>query len=239
VETPHPSAPGGVRRASSRGLPPGQRPRRDFSRFGQHQLAPPAVPDDPALTVTGAVEHELRLPLTELDRVVPRVDRVADLHCVTTWTATDLHWSGVSSRQFWEQVVVPRCEPADAVAVIVRGADGVRAVLDLRDALADDVMLADRLGGVPLDDLHGAPLRLVSPGQYGYKNIKHVSGIEVHRSGPALGYGGMEHPRARVALEERHPSIDGRLLRLPYRATIPLIAWRSRRSAAANRTASS
>jgi hypothetical protein len=49
---------------------------------------------------------------------------------------------------------------------------------------------------------------------------------------PALGYWGLEHLRARVALEERHPRIDGRLLRLPYRATIPLIAWLSRRSAA-------
>jgi len=238
METPHPSAAGVVRSASS-GLPPGQRRRRDFPRFGQSQLPPPLVPDDPALTVTGAVEHELRLPLAELDRVVPRIDRVADLHCVTTWTATDLHWSGVSFRQFWEQVVVPRCEPAGAVALVVRGADRVRAVLDLRDALADDVMLADRLGGVPLDDLHGAPLRLVSPRQYGYKNIKHVSGIEVYRDFPALGYSGMEHPRARVALEERHPFIDGRLLRLPYRATIPLITWLSRRSAAASRIASS
>jgi DMSO/TMAO reductase YedYZ molybdopterin-dependent catalytic subunit len=164
---------------------------------------------------------------------IPRIDCVADLHCVATWTATGLHWSGVSFRQFWEQVVVPRCEPAGAVAVIARGADGVRAVLDLRDALADDVMLADRLGGEPLGDLHGAPLRLVSPGQYGYKNIKHLRGIEVCDTLPALGFNGMEHLRARVALEERHPRIDGRLLRLPYRATIPLIAWMSRRSAAA------
>ncbi|QYN40552.1 molybdopterin-dependent oxidoreductase [Pseudonocardia sp. DSM 110487] len=217
-----------------RSLPPGQHRRRDFPRFGQPGLRPPAVPDHPALAVTGAVEHELRVPLTELDRLVPRIDLVADLHCVTTWTATDLHWSGVSLRRFWEQVVVPRCRPAGAVAVIARGRDGVRAVLDLRDALADDVMLADRLDGAPLDNLHGAPLRLVSPRQYGYKNIKHLCGIEVCDTVPALGYSGSEHLRARVAQEERHPRIAGRLLRLPYRATIPLIAWLNRRSAASD-----
>jgi DMSO/TMAO reductase YedYZ molybdopterin-dependent catalytic subunit len=233
METPHPSTSGFGRSRSGDGLPPGQRRRRDFPRFGVPQLPPPAVPDHPVLAVTGAVEHELRLPLPELDRLVPRVDRVADLHCVATWTASDLRWSGVSLRRFWERVVVPRCEPAGAVALIAHGADGVRAVLDLRDALADDVVLADRLDGEPLDAAHGAPLRLVSPGQYGYKNIKHLRGIEVCRTLPAPGFGGGEHPRARVALEERHPRIAGRLLRLPYRATIPLIAWMSRRSAAA------
>jgi DMSO/TMAO reductase YedYZ molybdopterin-dependent catalytic subunit len=190
------------------------------------------VPDHPTLAITCAVEHELRVPLTELDRLVPRIDRVADLHCVATWTATDLRWSGVSLRQFWEQLVVPRCKPAGAVALIARGADGVRAVLDMRDALADDVMLADRLDGEPLNDLHGAPLRLVSPGQYGYKNIKHLCAIKVCDTVPALGYSGMEHLRARVALEERHPRVAGRPLRLPYRVTIPLIAWLNRRSAA-------
>jgi DMSO/TMAO reductase YedYZ molybdopterin-dependent catalytic subunit len=230
MTTPHSAEPGTVRRAPS-GLPPGQRRRPDFPRFGMPRLAPPTVPADPVLTVTGAVEHDLRLPLGELDRVVPRIERVADLHCVATWTASDLQWSGVSFRLFWEQVVVPRCAPTDAVAVVAHGADGVRAVLDLRDALADDVMLADRLAGEPLDDLHGAPLRLVSPGQYGYKNIKHLSRIEVCRTIPAPGFHGMEHPRARVALEERHPRVAGPLLRLPYRALIPLIAWSSRRSA--------
>lgn len=216
----------------ARRLPPGQHRRADFPRFGMPLLPPPAVPDHPTLTVSGAVEDELRLPLAELDRTVPRVERVADLHCVTTWTATDLRWSGISLRQFWERVVVPRCRPAGAVALVARGADGVRAVLDLRDALADDVVLADRLDGQPLDALHGAPLRLVSPGQYGYKNIKHLCAIEVRDAVPALGYSGLEHLRARVALEERHPRIAGRLLRLPYRATIPLVAWLSRRSAA-------
>ena len=218
------------RRASRGGLPPGQRRRHDFPRFGRTMAAPPAVPADPVLVVTGAVEQELRLPVAELVADLPAVEQVADLHCVATWTASDLRWSGVSFRDFWEQVVLPRCRPVGAVAVIARGADGIVGGLDLRDVLAEDVLLADRLDGAPLDALHGAPLRLVSPGQYGYKSIKHLVEIEVSQSDPAPGYGGMEHPRARVALEERHPRMDGRLLRLPYRALVPLIAWRSARS---------
>jgi hypothetical protein len=41
----------------------------------------------------------------------------------------------------------------------------------------------------------------------------------------------MDHARTRVALEKHHPRVAGRLLRL-RRATIPLIAWMGRRSAA-------
>jgi DMSO/TMAO reductase YedYZ molybdopterin-dependent catalytic subunit len=219
-----------------RALPPGQRRRRDFPRFGVPFIAPPPVPEHPVLAVTGAVEHELRLPLAELIRALPRVEQVADFHCVATWSATDLRWSGVSFRQFWGHVVVPRCRPVpDAVAVIARGADGVDAVIDLRDALGDDVLLADRLDGGPLDDLHGAPLRFVSPGQYGYKNIKHLTELEVTRTFPEPGRVLGEHPRARVALEERDPYMNARLYRLIGKALIPPILWLSRRSAAPRR----
>jgi DMSO/TMAO reductase YedYZ molybdopterin-dependent catalytic subunit len=215
-----------------RALPPGQRGRRDFPRFGKSIVGPPPVPDDPILAVTGGVENELRIPLAELIRALPRVEQVADFHCVATWSATDLRWSGVSFRHFWEQVVVPRCRPVDgAVAVIARGADGVHAVIDLRDALGDDVMLADRLDGGPLDGLHGAPLRFVSPGQYGYKNIKHVVELEVTRTFPNPGLVLGEHRRARVALEERDPWMNARPYRLIGRALIPLILWLNRRSA--------
>jgi DMSO/TMAO reductase YedYZ molybdopterin-dependent catalytic subunit len=225
MATPH--KPSVVRRA----LPPGQRRRPDFPRFGLPFLAPPPVSDDPVLVVTGGVARELRLPLTELIQALPRVDRVADFHCVATWTATDLEWSGVAFRQFWEQVVVPRCHPVDdAVAVIARGADGVKAVIDLRDALADDVLLADRLDGLPLDGRHGAPIRLVSPSQYGYKNIKHLTELEVTRTFPKPGLVLGEHQRARVALEERDPYLNARLYRLIGRALIPPTLWLNRRS---------
>ncbi|OLT08354.1 hypothetical protein BJF90_12775 [Pseudonocardia sp. CNS-004] len=217
--------------AVRRDLPPGQRRRDDFPRFGKSSLPPPRVPDDPVLAVTGAVEHELRLPLGELIQGLTRVDQIADFHCVATWSATGLHWSGFSFRQFWGQVVVPHCRPVDdAIAVIARGADGWRAVIDLRDALADDVLLADRLDGRPLDGTHGAPLRYVSPGQYGYKNVKHLVGLEVTRAFPKPGLVLGEHRRARVAFEERDPWMDPRPYRLIGRALIPLVLRLNRRS---------
>jgi DMSO/TMAO reductase YedYZ molybdopterin-dependent catalytic subunit len=108
----------------------------------------------------------------------------------------------------------------------------VQAVIDLRDALADNVMLADQLDGRPLDDLHGAPLRFVSPSQYGYKNIKHLTELEVTDTFPKPGLLLGEHRRARVALEERDPFMNAQLYRLIGRALIPPLLWLNRRSRA-------
>ena len=221
----------------SPGLPPGQRELRVFPRFSDAPLRrPPPLPAEPAIVVTGAVDRELRLPLHEaLPRAQP-MEVTADFHCVTTWTTRGLRWGGRSFRSFWHDVVVPECEPAaDAQCIVVEGLDGTRAVLLLEDALAPDVVLADRLDGEPLDIAHGAPLRLVSPQQYGYKNVKHVHRIEVHRTPPPSRYGPKEHLRARVALEERHSSIAPHLLRGVYRALVPVTAalseWSLRRGA--------
>jgi DMSO/TMAO reductase YedYZ molybdopterin-dependent catalytic subunit len=44
-----------------------------------------------------------------------------------------------------------------------------------------DVMLAYEMDGKPLSRAHGAPLRLVIPEMYGYKNVKWLSGINLVR----------------------------------------------------------
>ncbi|MBS0370524.1 MAG: molybdopterin-dependent oxidoreductase [Proteobacteria bacterium] len=72
-------------------------------------------------------------------------------------------------------------------------------------------------------DEHGAPLRLVAPTHYGYKSVKHIADIEFWRgrrnylfpfSYPQL----MNHPRGRVAFEERASYLLMCLIRLVYRA---------------------
>jgi len=62
------------------------------------------------------------------------------------------------------------------------------------DALADGVLIADRLDGRPLDGDHGAPARLVSPNQYGLVSTKHLCRIELHTAEPSENY----HPSAIV-----------------------------------------
>ena len=51
--------------------------------------------------------------------------------------------------------------------------------LTLEQASLQDVMLAYEMDGLPLSRAHGAPLRLVIPEMYGYKNVKWLTHIEL------------------------------------------------------------
>ena len=172
-------------RPSTESLPPGQRVSTVMPRFSSRPtVAPPRIPERPQLEVTGAVTIGLQLDLGRLHQL-PRTEMVEDFHCVTTWTIPQLTWAGWKFADVWEQLITPDAAPdPQATHVRVRGADGYWAVLDLEDALGSEVMLADSLKGRPLDPLHGAPLRLVSPRQYAYKSVKHVTAISVHNRAP-------------------------------------------------------
>lgn len=214
-------------------LPPGQRRVDGFPRFGTHlHRPPPPVPEDPVIAISGALRTAAEVRLADLSQL-PRNEVVADFHCVAGWTATDLRWEGVRFADFYHRFVEPALEPGITVTHLAfEGMDGVASVVELRDALADDVLLADRLNGRPLDGDHGAPIRLVSPAQYGHMSIKHLRVVEVCSELPThrLGVGILDrvleaHPRARVWHEERHRRIAGRLLRPFYRAVIRPIRY--------------
>jgi DMSO/TMAO reductase YedYZ molybdopterin-dependent catalytic subunit len=212
-------------------LPPGQRSVDGFPRFGTHLAKPaPPVPAVPALRISGAVGEAFDLPLSALADL-PRRQLTADFHCVAGWSATDLHWEGVAFETVYRAYVEPALPPGTTITHIAFGGlDGYSSVIQLEDALADDVLIAEHLDGLPLDSDHGAPARLVSPQQYGYMNTKHLSRIEVHTSRPRhtgpllrsrlllrlLG----RHPRARVWHEERNQDLPARLVRPLYRSLI-------------------
>ena len=61
--------------------------------------------------------------------------------------------------------------------------------LTVKQAGLHDVMLAYEMDGKPLSRAHGAPLRLVIPEMYGYKNVKWLDGINLvpGRRGRLLG----------------------------------------------------
>jgi DMSO/TMAO reductase YedYZ molybdopterin-dependent catalytic subunit len=105
----------------------------------------------------------------------------------------------------------------------------------LSDLLATEVLLADTLDGLPLSMEHGAPLRLVAPAHYGYKSVKHLSRIEFWQGATKIRRGVfafMDHPRARVAREERGRWLPGWLLRYAYRPLIKSTAAKFAKAAA-------
>jgi len=217
-------------------LPPGQRKADGFPRFGGpfSPFTPPAALASPALQITGAVREPVTVALSELS-ALPRTEQTSDFHCVAGWSATGLRWEGVGFTTFYRSIIEPQLSPATAVThVVFCGLDGYRAIVHIDDALQDDVLLADRLGGEPLSLAHGAPLRLVSPQQYGYLNAKHLCGIAIHTSAPAIPLDLVlfrHHPRARVWQEERNGALPATVVRPIYRALIGPFIWLNARGA--------
>lgn len=214
------------------GLPPGQGLVGSFPRFGIHLADPvPAVPPQPSVEVCGAGVTPFHLPLADL-QAMPRRTLVADFHCVAGWSVRGLRWEGVPFRTLWEDAVLPRAQPQEPITHLsFVGLDRYRSVLTVEDALADDVLVADRLDGAPLTGAHGAPARLVTPRQYGYMNTKHLARIELHTREPAaprhpsrarrlLLAPVAPHPRARVDQEERHRHLPAWSIRFLYRRVI-------------------
>ncbi|MEU8889432.1 molybdopterin-dependent oxidoreductase [Streptomyces sp. NPDC048442] len=210
-------------------LPPGQRAVDGFPRFGKDlKNPPPPVPADPVIKLagTGVLTEDVTVAVSELGKL-PRREVRADFHCVAGWSATGLVWEGVAFKDFYRVLVEPVLLPGAAVSHLVfTGADGVRAMVLLEDALGEDVLVAERLGGEPLTGDHGAPVRLVSPWQYGYVNIKHLCRIEFHVTAPAVTDRWSPlaaHPRARVRKEERHRRLPGWVVRPFYRGVVVVI----------------
>jgi DMSO/TMAO reductase YedYZ molybdopterin-dependent catalytic subunit len=225
-------------------LPPGQRPIDGFPRFGTHLARPaPAVPIDPVIEISGAVAKSFALALAEL-ATLPHRELTADFHCVAGWSATNLRWEGVAFETFYRMIIEPSVQPGTSVThILFGGLDGYRSVVAIDDALAEDLLIAERLDGRPLDGNHGAPARLVSPHQYGFVSTKHLCRIELRTAEPTGAYASpamrllKPHPQARVWEEERHRYLPAWSVRPIYRLLIPPIASLSAHGSRRSRTA--
>jgi DMSO/TMAO reductase YedYZ molybdopterin-dependent catalytic subunit len=221
-----------------RDLPPGQRAVQGFPRFGvDTSRPPPSMPPDSDVEVVGELAHPVRLTTADLAKI-PRTTVETDFHCVAGWSAIGLTWEGWSFSDVYDRLVAPALNDDTAIEYLVFvGADGYRSIVTLADAVTADVLLADRLDGLPLTPEHGAPLRFVSPGQYGFISTKHLRRIELHATEPPAFFHPhwriqlalrtvRPHPRARVWEEERHRFIPSWLVRPVYHRLVRLPAPR-------------
>ena len=127
------------------------------------------------LAVGGKVSRPLNLDYAAL-KALPRVEQVSTFHCVTGWTVNNVRWAGVRI-----QDVLDRAQPdGDAHAIeFVSAEHPYTDYLTLEQAKLHDVLLAYEMDGKPLAREHGAPLRLVIPEMYGYKNVKWVERLQL------------------------------------------------------------
>ena len=141
---------------------------------------------DPAtwkLTIGGGVEEPTSFTYEEL-RALPRVNQISTFHCVTGWTVQNVHWGGVRMAEVLKRA---RPLPGEGALQFVSMEQPYVDYLTLPQARLHDVMLAYEMDGKPLPREHGAPLRLIIPEMYGYKNVKWLAGINLVRS-EELGY---------------------------------------------------
>jgi hypothetical protein len=133
-------------------LPPGQAAISTFPKYGagMRRTARPAR-RTLSIRIDGHVKTAFEVPVAELLNM-KREQITADLHCVAGWSCRGLRWDGVGFGSFYETTIAPRIRADMRLShLLFLGADGYKATLLLEDACAEDVMLADRLGGAPLN----------------------------------------------------------------------------------------
>ena len=127
------------------------------------------------LRIGGLVDHPMNLTYDEL-RALPQASQVKDFHCVTGWSVDNVHWRGV---RFKDLLAKARPHPEAHALQFVSAEEPYVDYLTLAQASLPDVMLAWEMDGKPLLREHGAPVRVVIPEMYGYKNVKWVAEINL------------------------------------------------------------
>ena len=142
------------------------------------------------LEVTGHVAKPMEFGLEDLLKLMPLEERNYRFRCVEAWSMV-IPWIGFPLR-----ALLDRVKPlGSAKYVRLQTLDdpkqfpGVRSQpwypwpyfegLSLAEANHELTMLAVGIYGHALPNQHGAPLRLVVPWKYGYKNIKAITKIEL------------------------------------------------------------
>jgi DMSO/TMAO reductase YedYZ molybdopterin-dependent catalytic subunit len=122
------------------------------------------------LVVTGSVQHALNLTLEELV-AFPKTTVNASLYCETGELFFEGNWTGVRLRLLLERAGIS----SSAIRIAFYADDGYTTDLLIVKANREDVILAYELNGQPLAE----KLRLVVPGEWGYKWISKLGQIEV------------------------------------------------------------
>jgi len=137
------------------------------------------------LVIGGLVKNKARLTFQELMKL-PQVTQTSDFHCVEGWSVKDIKWGGIRFEQ-----IVKIAKPAPEAKYVIFHALGetydppqgqynyvecfpLQHLLDPKK----ECLLAISMNGKALLHDHGAPMRVISPYDLGYKSIKFVYRID-------------------------------------------------------------
>lgn len=147
------------------------------------------------LRVDGLVSRPLNLGLSDIDgRVEEQLTIVSTLRCILdnnavpglVGTAT---WTGVPLSHILDEAGI---DSQQSRRVRIHAADGFTNNLTLDKIYQTDndqiePLLVYLMNGSPLRPEHGAPVRLLVPGHYGYKSVKWVERMEVTEEDTVFG----------------------------------------------------
>jgi len=160
------------RAADTKVLLPTDEPDESGFRLMWYSPVPPVDPQTWRLKIDGLVEKPAELSLGDL-RKLPQEKQSSRLKCVQCWSART-EWGGLRFHQLLD-LIKPK---TTAKAVRIDCADKWYEYFEIRDLMSPRVLLALDMAGKPLADKHGAPLRLIDPGRYGYKSAKLITSIQ-------------------------------------------------------------
>jgi DMSO/TMAO reductase YedYZ molybdopterin-dependent catalytic subunit len=134
----------------------------------------PAAPADYHLEVGGMVDHPMSLSVADL-RALPAAHLVDTFQCVTGWTVSGVHWTGVPLTALAARAGMS----AKATAFRFTSFDGLYTEsLTLEQAKQSGAIIAYSMLGAPVTRDHGGPVRLYVPAMFGYKSIKWLASVE-------------------------------------------------------------
>ncbi len=164
----------------------------------------PKVTSEPwTISVLGCVVRPHVFSLAEL-RALPQVERMIEIHCVTRWSKLGVTFRGVLLSEVLK--IVRPTNAANFVSFVARSERNHDTSLPLSKDMQDDVLLVFMAEGKPLEEIHGGPIRVVTPGRYFYKSLKWLERIELLAE-DRLGYWERTagyHNGADPAKEERY-----------------------------------
>jgi DMSO/TMAO reductase YedYZ molybdopterin-dependent catalytic subunit len=150
--------------------------------------------------ISGEVEREIELTWDEIIQL-PSISLTADFHCVTHWSRLKNIWDGVPC-----QAILRLASPLPLTRyVMVHCYGGYFTNIEISELDQPTSLFAFNHDGKPLDRDHGAPLRLIVPKRYGWKNAKWVRRIEFMTEN-RLGFWEQRgyHVRGEARNEERY-----------------------------------
>lgn len=171
------------------------------------------------IKIGGMVEKPFEIGIDDLLARVQLEERVYRHRCVETWSMI-VPWSGFPVRS-----LVEICKPLSSARFIVMKTLSRPSVmreqrdllypwpytegLAMDEAMNDLAFIATGLYGKPIHKQNGAPLRLVAPWKYGFKNVKSIVSVEFTDKKPKTFWEGLQSSEygfwANVNPEVAHP----------------------------------